>query len=206
MLSVRMIQVEAGWATVWEAAKRRIGSRNLRREGMLMVLRSLRLIYILIIYFVSSMKKWTILAAILLLVILVPIYVFIPGKLKILRVGSVACNPTGGFRALLLDSNWRKWAEPSGLDGDVFQFSVAYYHALGINVKGAGGWKAESRLNILPVGKDSVVMEWQCELPSSMVPWERIRQYRRAVRLKEEMDRSLARLTVFLSKKDNIYG
>jgi len=68
-------------------------------------------------------------------------------------------------------------------------------------VKGAGGWEAESRLNILPAGKDSVVMEWQCELPSSLNPWERIRQYRRAVRLKEEMDRTLARLTVFLSKK-----
>jgi hypothetical protein len=152
------------------------------------------------------MKKWTILAAILLFVLFVPIYIFIPGKLHIVRLGSAGCNPTGGFRALMQDSNWHKWVKTSGMRGDSFQFSTAYYHALGITVKGADGWEADSRLNILPAGKDSVVMEWRCELPSSLDPWERVRQYRRAVRLKEEMDRTLARLSVFLSNKENIYG
>jgi len=68
------------------------------------------------------MKKWTILAAILLLVLFVPIYIFIPGKLHILRLGSAGCNPTGGFRALTRDSNWHKWVETSGVRGTLSNF------------------------------------------------------------------------------------
>jgi hypothetical protein len=65
--------------------------------------------YCLFLRLMKARKKWLIAASILLILSIVCIYIFIPGKLEVSRLVLVKCNSAGASRVLYPRSDWETW-------------------------------------------------------------------------------------------------
>jgi hypothetical protein len=61
-------------------------------------------------------------------------------------------------------------------------------------------------MSLLQFETDSIAIMWQCDLQTTMNPFEKIKQYFEAVNTKKSMEEVLSSLKAFVEKDENIYG
>jgi len=161
------------------------------------------------------MKKWIIYLTILLFIILLCLpYLLIPNSLRVSEAIRVNLKSTSAFRTLLNDNDWHKWWPSKEIQkgdssrnyaGFTFTTGEHFYNAIGIDIQ-KGKIKRESRLNIVPVGMDSVFLVWEYQFPASLNPFIRMKEYRESAASKKAMHDILQSMQGFLNKPENIYG
>lgn len=163
------------------------------------------------------MKKFLVFLFAFCVVMLACVYVFIPGKLTISKVEYVNCNVNGAFRTLSNQSAWKKWwpnkdsLKSSFVENQFFYNGYRYhltnkfYNSIEVFMKD-NHTSIESRINIIKINSDSVVLEWKCTLTPGINPVTRILSYQKAEIIKSNMAFIFSKLRLFLEKKENIYG
>ena len=152
------------------------------------------------------MKKWGLIIVVVLLVTVACIYIFIPATLTIARVVPASCKSAAVAAVISKDSGWARWL-PAGERGFQYHVAAVYYNGVDIGILTPQQRELSSRLNIIPIGKqDSSLLQWACQLPAGMNPIGRVRRYAEAKEIAGNMQDVLNKLSVFLGKKENVYG
>ena len=168
--------------------------------------------------FYSRMKKFLIIVLSVIVLLLICSYVFIPRQLEISKIGYAKCNINGAFRVLSDRTSWPKWwPGKDGLiknnsKGKIFFFKKTgyhltekYYNSIQVQIK-TGYSTIQSKINLIKLDVDSVVLIWKCEIPTGINPVSRFLKYREAENIKNDMTVILDSLGTFLDDKINVYG
>jgi len=168
------------------------------------------------------MKKrfLSVLVIVLILLVVTP-YIFIPSKLTIASVGITPCSLPGVFRSLTKKDDWAKWwPGPDGKNmpfctdfveckfkfrGYTYSVTNKYYNALSIEISN-GNQDYDSRIDLISIHGDSTNIRWSYSVHTSHNPMERIKNYREAARQKQNLDTLLLHLKNFTSLTKNVYG
>lgn len=165
------------------------------------------------------MKKVLIIFFFIFLLLAAAIYFFIPGELLISKVRFVKAKHNATYRFLSDRSKWHKWW-PSAkskdtsarIDNTVFNYKNVDYivnpkmvDVIGISIKHED-IIINSIINIVPLNRDSVALEWKSQMGTSLNPLKRINAYFDAEKIKHDMADILESLKRFLEKQENIYG
>ena len=166
------------------------------------------------------MKTISIITSVLIIVLLISIYVFIPAELTVTKVAVVNCSPEAAYRTLSSINDGKKWWSDSSNNGtftangsksyftlnkDTFQITSKLHSTFEIVIKS----DAEVRktvLHILPISFDTVALQWKTSFFAGINPLTRIRHYQQAVALKNKMTRIINNMVSFLQNKDKVYG
>lgn len=160
------------------------------------------------------MKKWITTLAVLILIFLIVLpYLLIPNSLHVTESVKANLKATSAFRTLLNNNDWHKWWPTKDIKKDstwdyagfTFKTGEHFYNAVSIDIF-RGNIKRESRLNIIPLGNDSIFLVWEYTFPSSLNPFIRMNEYKESVASKKAMHKILENMQVFLNKPENIYG
>lgn len=163
------------------------------------------------------MKKSLIFLFTFCVLILISIYVFIPENLEISKIEYINCNVNGAFRTISDESSWGKWwpkmdsgksdfVEKSFFyNGYSYHLSQRFYKAIEVLIKDNNS-SIESKINIIDINIDSIVLIWNCQLSTTLNPITKILKYRQAEIIKNNMIGILSNLHSFLDNKRNIYG
>ena len=162
------------------------------------------------------MKKFLIFLIVICALFIICVYIFIPQKLEISKVEYINCNVNGAFRVLSNQPTWNKWwpdkdsinnSKPQTFlyKGFSYQLSEKYYHAIEVQMKTKFS-TIDSRISLIKINLDSVVLIWRCQIPTSVNPVSRILKYREAENIRNNMADILSNLRYFLEDKENIYG
>jgi hypothetical protein len=165
------------------------------------------------------MKKLLIIFLSICILFTASVYIFIPSKLEISKVEYIKCNVNGAFRVLSNEKTWHKWwPEDSSVNkrndtssrlffykGYSYHLSEKFYNAIDLPIIHADD-TIESKIIIIKLNIDSVVMRWDCALKTGFNPVTRILKYNEAENIKNNMSEILSSLRIFLENKENIYG
>ncbi|MES1249516.1 MAG: hypothetical protein ABUL46_02475, partial [Chitinophaga rupis] len=126
---------------------------------------------------------------------MISIYVFIPGSVRISEAVTADCNPESASRIISGKKFWEKYQ---------YLLSGVYYHKVTLQ---QGDGKMKNSLMIIPIAfTDSIRLNWTCDVVTGQLPWERIRRYREAKAIREQVQRTLLSIGGYLSKRVNVYG
>jgi hypothetical protein len=165
------------------------------------------------------MKKLLIVFVSVCILLLAAVYIFIPSKLEISKVEYINCNVNGAFRVLSNEKTWHKWwPEDSSSNkryndssrsffykGYNYHLSEKFYNAIAVPITQDGSTH-ESKIMIIKLNIDSVVVMWKCVLKTGFNPVTRILKFKEAENIKNNMSEILSSLRMFLDNKENIYG
>jgi hypothetical protein len=165
------------------------------------------------------MKKFLIIVFSIIILLLACIYVFIPGKLEVSKLEYMKCNVNGAYRILSNENTWQKWwpekdgffkKDKSGKQsffyrGFKYQLVEKYYNAVGVKIKSDKS-TIDSKINVIKINIDSVVLMWKCEIKTGINPVSRFLKYREAKDIRQNMTVILGSLRSYLEDKKNIYG
>ncbi|MGB8191545.1 MAG: hypothetical protein WCF67_06480, partial [Chitinophagaceae bacterium] len=149
------------------------------------------------------MKKWLLILALFIFLLIAGIYIFIPSTLVVSKPVMVRSTEKGAARFLSDPGNWQRWntkSNPSYIYKAIPQSSnpiIVYILA--------GKDTIASTISILPVQTDSIAVVWQCELPSSGLPFKKLAAYQRAGSIKEDMEAIMANFRAFIENTDSVY-
>lgn len=166
------------------------------------------------------MKKLLIIILSLVILLSASSYIFIPSTLQISKADYAQCNVYGADRVLNNKSTWVKWwpensAAPPNKDssntksffynGFNYQLSQKYYNAIEVQMRTKHSI-IDSRIALIKIKNDSVILDWHCKLPTSLNPVTRFLKYQEAEKIRKNMTGILSSLSSFLSDQKNIYG
>jgi hypothetical protein len=162
------------------------------------------------------MKKWIVWFFVILILGIAGIYVLIPAKIVITNVSSAEATITGEYRYISLEDNWEKWwrdvdgkshvkGEPFIFGKNEFRISRRSYNAVGITIR-QDGVDIPSFLNLISYAIDSTGAVWVCELPPTINPYIRLRNYLNARDIKRNIAGVMRVFSEFISKPKNVYG
>ncbi|MEJ7737826.1 MAG: hypothetical protein WKF97_10405 [Chitinophagaceae bacterium] len=165
------------------------------------------------------MKKILFGLLVILLAIILSVYILIPASLKVSNVIIVNCTINGTNRYLLDMAGWYKWwpgedtkktSLPDANTSFIYKgFSYRILRPLynGFEMLAEhDGRKIKSVLHDFALSKDSVAIQWQYTIKTSLNPFTRWQQYRQAESMKINMGDLLVHLQAFLVKRVNVYG
>jgi len=66
--------------------------------------------------------------------------------------------------------------------------------------------RVSSTIHLLPLPGDSVAIEWKCNFMANTNPFTRLKRYRQAIALKNNMAAVMNRFSAFARRKENVYG
>ncbi|MDQ2720253.1 MAG: hypothetical protein M3Z26_10920 [Bacteroidota bacterium] len=162
------------------------------------------------------MKKFLVSLLAIFVLSLIGIYAFIPQKLEISKIGYVKCNGKGAFRIISDANAWKKWWPKTSVSSDLvensffyngyyFQPSIKFTNAAEVTINN-NSFSIKSRINLIELNRDSVVLIWKSQLPTGYNPLIKISKYQQAEKIKNNMTAILSALQLFLEKSENIYG
>ena len=164
------------------------------------------------------MKKSLLSLLALLMVAIIFIYFLIPAKITFSKITIINSNMSIAKRFVMNKNNWYKWF-PGKVSHDtnnktdvVYRFAnLSYYipesrtNGLAVIIKSEQD-SIKSIINIIPLLKDTIAVEWKGEMPETFNPLKRLHNYMRATQLHNNMAIILKNLQTFLINKDNVYG
>jgi len=156
---------------------------------------------------------------IIIILFIASIYIFIPRNIIISKVTLINCNTEGVSRIVFRPENWQKWtnktrsfAANSPATGNLFthkgtsyQITKLLHNSINVLIK-SKNFKTNSIINILPLPADSTAVQWKTNIITGFNPFERIKLYRQAITIKNDMTDILSNLRSFLEKKENVYN
>jgi hypothetical protein len=156
------------------------------------------------------MKKILLALVLLVVIMLVAAYLFIPRKLKIEATTTVNAALPAVSRLLSENDTWKKfWPDTAAfkLNDQTYSIKGKFFTAFNIDI-GTEKDSISSILNLLLLsGSDPVAINWSGELIiSSGNPFTRISQYRKARSIEKNMNSILTGMKNFMEQTKNIYG
>jgi hypothetical protein len=166
------------------------------------------------------MKKWLIAFSAVLIIAIFAVYIIIPQQLNLTKTVRIKCTPEATNRNLINQSNWHTWwpsnesiqTHNSQNDSHTFSYNDYTYepkqkmfNAVGIVIR-SDELILDSKLTLVPLKKDSVVLQWQSHVSSGYNPVIRIQRYRQATIIKHSMADILGKFKNYLEKEENVYG
>ncbi|MEP6928107.1 MAG: GyrI-like domain-containing protein [Ginsengibacter sp.] len=163
------------------------------------------------------MKKILALFLIFCVIIVVIIYFNLPANNSFSKTIYLKTNQSAAERFLFDESNWIKWW-PSDLKNNLAiinikndhnNYSYSLYKKMygGINIViKKNETEFRTTINLLSLGKDSLAVAWNCQLPTNVNPIFKIRNYFYAKNLKRNADEILENLKSFLENNDSVYS
>jgi len=114
----------------------------------------------------------------------------------------------GVARTLSAGSNWNKW-----WPGDtVFHFNKKTFQITAYELNGfdiriiSNSDSLQSRMNLIFLDNDSMLVGWQAQLKSSSAPFKRFSQYMKVKEIGKDINAILTSLKNFAEDPQNIYG
>jgi effector-binding domain-containing protein len=154
------------------------------------------------------MKKLIIGVILTISVLALSLYLFIPGRLKINEIVTMNATMDGVARTLSAGSNWNKW-----WPGDtVFHFNkkkfqITAYELNGFDIRIISNRDSlQSRMNLIFLDNDSMLVDWQAQLKSSSAPFKRFSQFMKVKEIGKDINAILTSLKNFAEDPQNIYG
>jgi hypothetical protein len=135
-------------------------------------------------------------------------YIFIPGKMKMEKTITVGAALPGVSRVLTNEANWRKWwpnKTPFIYNGVQYKPGGNAFNVINVNIY-AGADTIKSRMELVLLSSDSIMIIWNAEKQTSNNPFKRFSIYRDVKRTQENMTLLLGHIKSFLDKPENIYG
>jgi hypothetical protein len=86
-----------------------------------------------------------------------------------------------------------------------YQLSQKYYNAIEVKMQTKHS-TIDSRIVLIKIKTDSVILDWKCSLPTGLNPISRILKFSEAEKIRSNMTDILDNLTSFLDDQKNIYG
>lgn len=166
------------------------------------------------------MKKLLIFILLLLCVILISAYIFIPAKIEIREAIFIKANQTIANRFILDDTNWNRWWPKENKNYTTtdtihaemyayknYNYSVAIKMLAGdsIFIKN-NSLQLNSLLNIIPISPDTIAVQWRGQSETTANPFKRFNNYLQAKKMVNNMDELLQSMKMFLEKEENLYG
>jgi hypothetical protein len=158
------------------------------------------------------MKKWIVLIIIVLALgtAITGIYIFIPNKLPVTNVMVLQGTLNSISRVIADSSKWKPWwpdttQQTLTYEGYSYHVAKRLYNAAEINIH-RGPDSVKSYITLLPINKDSILLEWRFDLATGSTPWRKISSNTKAANLKANIQDVLARLKTYVEKTENIYG
>lgn len=166
------------------------------------------------------MKKWFFGLFGVAMILIGCIYFYIPSTLRISEACYIHSSLNGVNRYLLDESKWIKWwpqddhigtRRPKSSEGYFnyrgcsYKVSKFLYNALELNIV-QEDLKINSIIHVMHQSRDSIAIFWNAAFTSSFNPFKRIEQYKKAVKVKSNMEVILSSLKSFSEKSENIYG
>jgi hypothetical protein len=165
------------------------------------------------------MRKWLFAFAGFLILFFISFFIFIPSNLKVSKAIAIRCNAQGAYRILSNENTWNKWWP--GYDSsihldtsskytfnyqkEVYRLKQKLLNGVEVNI-GHNESLVNSTMILIPLRRDSVIIEWQSTIVESNNPFKRIAGYLHAVNIKKNMDPILEGLHNFLEVQKNVYG
>jgi len=140
--------------------------------------------------------------------LLLAVYVLIPGKMKMEKTITVNAALPGVSRILTNESSWGKWwpnKTPFNYNGEQYKLGGNAFNVINVNIY-AGIDTIKSRMELVLLNGDSIMIMWDAEKQTSNNPFKRFSIYRDAKRTQENMSTLLGHIRSFLDKPENIYG
>jgi hypothetical protein len=154
------------------------------------------------------MKRLLIGLVLLLAGVLVAIYLFIPGRLKIVAITTVNAALPGVSRSLYDSSNWKKFwptKTPFKFDDQEYLIKEKFFNAFNIDIASDKD-TLNSIINLLLIRTGSLTVDWRSEQVTSSNPFKRFAQYRQATATEKNMKKILDGMKEFMEQTKNIYG
>ncbi len=160
------------------------------------------------------MKKWLLVTAVCLLILLFGAYFLIPGSVSIHQSLSTSVNPRSVQRVMLDDQKLGKWwpgetQHTSG--GQSFVYNGYTYSIIDRKLTtvdflvSKGNFSTNASLNFIPLSLDSVQFSLVAEKSMSSMPVKRIQTYFQATQLSKDFKALLQAMHSFFSNPVNIY-
>jgi len=159
------------------------------------------------------MKKLVFIVVGVLVLSVACVYIFIPRTITVERVEKVGCNAAPIFRIMRDEQKWVDWwpdrdrATPGAYSYNGYQYrptKLSYYN-VDVSMTGPSS-EVTGRISVIPVSKDSTVLQWVCSLPEAENIFERIKYFRLAGSLGSDIGNILSRAAAFLGVQKNLYG
>jgi len=156
------------------------------------------------------MKKWITALLVVLIIAVVIIYSFIPGKIQIVDFIPVKCPEVAAVRVLNDTAKWKKWWAKDGRSDSLEYNNYRYYLSkIMYNAYDVAQINNTDTINsqmvLIRVNSDSLLLRWEAIINTGFNPFGRIAQYRKASHLKHNMHILLDSLDSYLQKSENIY-
>lgn len=160
------------------------------------------------------MKKWMFGFLIIMGIAIVGVYIFIPSILTVVSVTPISTKDANALEYSTNSDNWVKWW-PTNNRNDSTQ--VGLYKSVAYQIVSKSYNNTQIKLvykndttiaNIAVAGfvNDSIKVIWQFAFKAGLNPITRIKQYNRAIYLKQNIHDVMDGLKTFLEKPENIYG
>jgi len=159
------------------------------------------------------MKKLLALVLAVLVLTVISAYIFIPSKIVVSNVRYITAYQNAAIKFIndsaMFNSWWRTVAVKEDTNynyqGYVYHIKNTLSNLAEIKIQPAGE-NLTSALVCLNIYLDSSAIQWSTEIDASLNPIERVLQYNKAKKLKENMGGLMDKLKTFLDKSENIYG
>jgi hypothetical protein len=158
------------------------------------------------------MKKWFLLIIVLLLILTVFVYLFIPNFVSISFSLPVNATRDGIYRNLQSKKNWNNWWPENNNKTNQFFYHGFQYSlddrkvtSLIISIS-KNNISAITSLDLISINKDSANLIWEGSVPTSYNPVKRLQKYFGAKQINKDIGLLLKNMRVFFSKPENIYG
>jgi effector-binding domain-containing protein len=159
------------------------------------------------------MKKPLLIAALVVVVAAIAsVYVMIPSQLEIVQITPVQSSTNATFRNMASADKWQAWwpknektGETPEFRGDSYYITKSLANTIALNIDHED-LNIGSTIYLVPLSGDSTGVQWECTIPTSANPFARIKKYRQAVAVKDNMAGVLQHLKQFAEKTENVYG
>jgi hypothetical protein len=167
-------------------------------------------------YYFQVMKKWLIVTGAVLALAVCSIFIFIPSNIAITKITTANITITGAIRFLSREDNWEKWwrdqvgkpyepGKPFIYNGASYQLTHHENKAIGIEIE-KGDLKLNSVMSLASLKVDSIIILWECTIPAGSNPFNRLKRYREAFEIRNNMIAVLQNFNRFMAMTQNIYG
>lgn len=164
------------------------------------------------------MKKWLTGILIVAIVMIALLYVLIPGNIVIKKAVTVNVAPLAISRILIENRNWNKgWPGDDStiikkdagqsvyFNGNSYSVTDWKYRSIILAIHRDDDMIATASLNIIPISKDSVKLDWEAIMPASNNPFSRFNSYRESKQIENDVEKMLYKMASWFSKKTNVY-
>lgn len=154
---------------------------------------------------------------VLLGLLLTSAYVFFPTKIDSSNIVKIHCVMNSASRYVINENKWAKWwpgtiTHDSASDKDIFHYkryryiiTEIKYNAILIETQ-ANELTVKGTLFFLPLGFDSIRVEWKYGLSTTSNPINRLHLYWEAKKINNNILDIMKNMKAFLEKPENVYG